>query len=141
MGDRTPAIAVRERSGEAAAAEPRSVSLPPLLPLESLLARRYWERRRRPLGAAEGEAVIELAPEVAGERMKEAEGVVLAVMTVRQTMVAAVLARLAEQELTIYSRMVYESSGAEAASSLLEEAGPLMKLTTLAAEPRWQLSF
>lgn len=85
--------------------------------------------------------MIVLAPEVVGERMKEAEGVVLAAMTVRQTMVAAVLARLAEQELTIYSRMVYESSAAEGASSLLEEAGPLMKLMTLAAEPRWQLSF
>lgn len=139
VGVRPPAIAVRERSGEAAAVELRSASLPPLLPLESLPARRCWERRPRPLAAAEGEAVIVLAPEVVGERMKEAEGVVLAVMTVRQTTVAAVLARLAEQEPTT-CWTVYESWAAEAASSLLEEAGPLMKRTTLAAGPRWQLS-
>lgn len=96
VGDQTPAIVARGRPGEAAVAEPRSASLPPLLPLESLLARRYWERCRRSLAAAEGEAVIVLAPEVVEERMKEAEGVVLAVMTVRQTTVAAALARLAE---------------------------------------------
>lgn len=47
VGDLTPAIAAREHSGEVAAAEPRSASLPPLLPLESLLARRYWERHHR----------------------------------------------------------------------------------------------
>lgn len=137
VGGRTLAIAARERSVEAAAAVLMSASLLPLQRLESLPARQYWERRRRPL-AAEGEAVIVPAPEVVGERMKEAEGVVLAVVTVRQTTVAAALARLAEQEPMIYSRMVYESWAAEAASSLLEEAAPLMKQTRLAA--RWQLS-
>lgn len=40
----------------------------------------------------------------------------------------------------IYWRTVYESWAAEAASSLLGEAGPLMKLTRRAAVRRFQLS-
>lgn len=140
VGDQMPVIAARERSEEVGAAELRSGSSPLLLPLESLLARRYWGRQRRPR-AEEAEAAILPAPEVVLERMKEAEGVVLAARTVRQKTVAVVLGRLAEQEPMIYLRMVYESWAAGAAFSLLEEAGPLMKLTRRAAERRWQLSF
>lgn len=127
MGDQTPAIAAKGRWGVVAVAEPRSASLPLLLPLESLLGRRCWERRRRPLAVVAGEAAILPAPGVDVERMKEAEGVVLAVRTVLQMTVAAVLGRLAEQEPTIYWMMVYERWAAEAASSLLGEAVPSMK--------------
>lgn len=136
VGDQTPAIAAKGRWGEVAVAEPRSASLPLLLPLESLLGRRCWERRRRPLAVAAGEAAILPEPGVDVERMKEAEGVVLAVTTVPQMTVAAVLGRLAEQEPTIYWKMVYERWAAEAASSLSEEAGPLMRLKRWAAVPR-----
>lgn len=127
VGDQRPAIAAKGRWGVVAVAEPRSASLPLSLPLESLLGRQCWERRRRPLAVAAGEAAILPAPGVDVERMKEAEGVVLAVTTVPQMTVAAVLGRLAEQEPTIYWMMVYERWAAEAASSLSEEAGPLMK--------------
>lgn len=127
VGDQTPAIAAKGRWGEVAVAEPRSASLPLLLPLESLLGRQCWERRPRPLAVAAGEAVILPAPEVDVERMKEVEEAVLAVMTARQTRVAAVLGRSAEQEPTIYWMMVYERWAGEAASSLSEEAGPSMK--------------
>lgn len=41
--DQTPAIAAKGRWGVVAVAEPRSASLPLLLPPESLLGRRYWE--------------------------------------------------------------------------------------------------
>lgn len=74
-----------------------------------------------------GEAAILPAPGVDVERMKEAEGVVLAVTTVPQMTVAAVLGRLGEQEPMIYWMMVYERWAAEAASSLSGEAVPLMK--------------
>jgi hypothetical protein len=93
------------------------------------------------LTAEEAGAVILPAPEVVEERTKEVEGVVLAAMTARQTRAAAVLGRLAEQGPMIYWRMVYGSLGAGAASSLSEEAGPLMKLRILAAERRWQPFF
>lgn len=135
----TPAIAAKERSGEAVAEELRSGSLPLLLPHEWLLVRRYWERWHRRLVAGEGAAVILPAPEAVLERMKEVEGAVRVVTTVRQTMVAAVLGRLAEQEPTRYWRMVYGSWAAEAASSLLEEAGPSTKPMRWAV--RLQLSF
>lgn len=93
VGGQMPAIAARERPGEAEAAGPRSASLPLLLLLESLLVRQCWERRRRPLAAAEGEAVILPALEGVVERTKEAEEVVLAVTTAQQTTVAVVLGR------------------------------------------------
>ena len=135
----TPAIAAKERSGEAAAGGLRSGSLALLLPREWLLVRRCWGRRHWRLAAEEGEAVILPALEVVLERRKEAEGAVLAVTTARQTMVVAVPGRLAEQGPTICWRMVYGSWAAEGASCLLEEAGPSMKLTRWAV--RWQLSF
>lgn len=88
-----PAIAARERSGEAEAAEPRLASLLLLLPLESLLVRQCWERLHRPLGEAEGEAVILPALEGVVGRTKEAEEAVLAVITAQQRTVAVVLGR------------------------------------------------
>lgn len=93
MGGQTPAIAARERSGEAEAAEPKLASLLLLLPLESLLVRQCLERLRRPLGAAEGEVVILPALEEVVGRTKEAEEVVLAVTTAQQRTGAVVLGR------------------------------------------------
>lgn len=116
------------------------VSLHQSLLLESLLVRRYWETRRRLLAAGEAEAVILPAPEVVEGRTKEVGEVELAVMTARQTRAAAVLGRLAEREPMTCWRMVCERWGAGAASSLSEEAGPLMKPTRMGVEPRWQPS-
>lgn len=79
-------------------------------------------------------------PGVAEERTREAEGVVLAVMTARQMRAAAVLGRLVEQE-PICWKMACENWVAGAASSLSVEVDPLMKLMRLAVEPRWQPSF
>lgn len=135
-----PEIAARERPGEVVGEAPRLASLHQSLLLESLLVRRCWERRRRPLAAVEAEVVILPGPEVVEERTKEVEGVELAVMTARQTRAAAVLGHLAEPGPMICWRMVYASWVAGAASSLSEEEGPLMKLTRLAVEPRWQPS-
>lgn len=80
-------------------------------------------------------------PGVAEERTREAEGVVLAVMTAQQMRAAAVLGRLVEQEPMKCWKMACENLVAGAVSSLSVEVGPLMKLMRLAVEPRWQPSF
>lgn len=108
VGDQTLGTAARERSGAAVGEELRSASLPPWRLLESLLARRCWERQRRLLVAGEVEAAILPEPEVVEERKREAGAVVLAVMMARQTMAAVVPGRSAEQGLMIYWRMVFE---------------------------------
>jgi hypothetical protein len=136
--DQTQGIAAKGRSAEVVGEGPRLASLPPLLLLESLLARRCWVRRRRLLEAGEAGAVILPAPGVVEERMKEVEEGVLVATTARQMRVPGVPGHLVKEQTMIYWRMACGSRGAGAASCLWEEGGPLVTPRRLGAERRRQ---